>query len=220
MKQKVAERREREAHCEEEKESGGEWEKRTEGRRYGEQKVEEMEKGISTWTRWSAGGSLARHRHRGEVQRERAPVVGHVKNGYDLSWGGPRPARRARAVCHGRRRLRDREYRRARGGVRRPEAWPFADETKNEVAGASIATTSFALKTGLVFGDGRRAAEDWSSAPPTRWRASHSSSIGWRRNGARIAINNALSAGNLDVRLCRTYALMSCYLLTSERAEI
>ncbi len=91
----------------------------------------------------------------------------------------------------------------------------LVNETKHEVAGASIETTSFALKTGLAFTD--CGAISGPVVGAANALASLSLQLYWLATEwrATTGINNALTAGELDLRLFRTYPLMGCYLLTS-----
>ena len=82
-----------------------------------------------------------------------APVVGHIKDGYDLFVGWAK----AGAALHEQHSISERRYVIETGA---PTAafdglkTCLANETKNEASAAGIATTSFALKTGLAFVDG------------------------------------------------------------------
>jgi hypothetical protein len=82
-----------------------------------------------------------------------APVVGRIKDGYDLFTGWAK----AGAALHEQHGISDCKCMIDTGA---PAAafiglkTCLINETKNEVASASIATTSFALKTGLMFADG------------------------------------------------------------------
>jgi hypothetical protein len=180
------------------------------------QKVEAMVKGIFAIDTLESLGSLA-SLVIGIVEKcsvSVAPVVGHVKDGYDLFVGWAK----AGAALHEQYSISGRAYVIETGapaaafdGLRHC----LVDETKNEVAGASIATTSFALKTGLVFVDGGAVSGPVVGAANAL--ASLSLQLYWLATEwrATVAINKAISAGNLDVRLFRTYPLMGCYLLTS-----
>jgi hypothetical protein len=88
-------------------------------------------------------------------------------------------------------------------------------QTKKEAASASIATTSFALKTGLAFADGG------AISGPVVGAANAIASLSLQlyylstEYRATKAINEALTNGNLDITLFRTYPLMGAYLMTS-----
>jgi hypothetical protein len=143
-----------------------------------------------------------------------APVVGYIKDGYDLFTGWAK----AGAALHEQHSISERRYVIDTGapmaafqGVKTC----LVNETKNEVASASIATSSFALKTGLTFVDGGAISGPVVGAANAM--ASLSLALYWLATEWRAtrAINAALQAGNLDVTLFRTYPLMGCYLMTS-----
>ena len=143
-----------------------------------------------------------------------APVVGHVKDGYDLFVGWAK----AGAALHQQHSISECQYIIDTGAP----AAAFAglktclvNETKHEAAGASLATTSFALKTGLAFADGGAISGPVVGAANAL--ASLSLQLYWLATEwrATAGINKALIAGELDVRLFKTYPLMGCYLLTS-----
>jgi hypothetical protein len=143
-----------------------------------------------------------------------APVVGHIKDGYDLFVGWAKAA----SALHEQHSISDRRYVIETGvpaaafdGLKKC----LVNETKNEVSTASIATTSFALKTGLAFVDGGAISGPVVGAANAV--ASLSLQLYWLATEwrATVGINKALTAGELDVRLFKTYPLMGCYLLTS-----
>jgi hypothetical protein len=143
-----------------------------------------------------------------------APVVGHIKDGYDLFTGWAKAAK----ALHEQYSIGNREYIIDTGapvaafqGVKTC----LINETKNEAAAAGIATTSFALKTGLAFVDGGAISGPVVGAANAV--ASLSLQLYWLATEWRAtnAINEALKSGNLDVTLFRTYPLMGCYLMTS-----
>jgi hypothetical protein len=142
------------------------------------------------------------------------PVVGHIKDGYDLFVGWAK----AGAALHQQHSISECHYVIETGA---PSAafsglkTCLAKETKNEAAAASIATSSFALKTGLVFVDGGAISGPVVGAANAL--ASLSLQLFWLATEwrATVGINKALTAGELDIRLFRTYPLMGCYLLTS-----
>ena len=148
-----------------------------------------------------------------------APVVGHIKDGADLFTGWARRARRCISnipsriapiiSTPARRQPRSRASKRA-----------SSRQTKKETASASIATASFALKTGLVVADGG------AISGPVVGAANAMASLAQQLHylateyKATKAINEALSKGHLDVRLFETYPLMGCYMLTSATFRI
>ena len=143
-----------------------------------------------------------------------APVVGHIKDGYDLFVGWAKAA----SALHEQHSISERRYVIETGvpaaafdGLKAC----LINETKNEASSASIATTSFALKTGLAFVDGGAISGPVVGAANAV--ASLSLQLYWLATEwrATVGINKALAAGELDVRLFRTYPLMGCYLLTS-----
>ena len=143
-----------------------------------------------------------------------APVVGHIKDGADLFTGWAK----AGAALHKQHSISDCAYHIDTGA---PTAAfhglkeCLIEETKKETASASIATTSFALKTGLAFADGG------AISGPVVGAANAMASLAQQlyylatEYKATKAINEALSKGHLDVRLFETYPLMGCYMLTS-----
>lgn len=143
-----------------------------------------------------------------------APVVGHVKDGYDLFTGWAQVAK----SLHQQYSISNCHYVIDTGaptaafeGVKTC----LINQSKNEAASASIATTSFALKTGLAFVDGGAISGPVVGAANAV--ASLSLQLYWLATEwkATKAINTALTAGNLDLTLFRTYPLMGCYLMTS-----
>ena len=82
-----------------------------------------------------------------------APVVGHIKDGYDLFTGWAKAA----AALHEQYSISECKYAIDTGAPSAAFAGLKAcliEETRNEAASAGIASTSFALKTGLLFVDG------------------------------------------------------------------
>lgn len=143
-----------------------------------------------------------------------APVVGHIKDGYDLFTGWAKAAKSLHeqytiSNCHY---IIDTG---APAAAFQGVKTCLVNQTKNETASASIATTSFALKTGLAFVDGGAISGPVVGAANAV--ASLSLQLYWLATEwkATRAINQALAAGNLDVTLFRTYPLMGCYLMTS-----
>jgi len=143
-----------------------------------------------------------------------APVVGHIKDGAELFTGWAK----AGAALHKQHAISDCAYHIDIGA---PTAAfqglkeCLIEQTKKETASASIATTSFALKTGLAFADGGAISGPVVGAANAM--ASLSLQIYYLATEykATKAINDALSKGHLDVRLFETYPLMGCYMLTS-----
>jgi hypothetical protein len=143
-----------------------------------------------------------------------APVVGHIKDGYDMFTGWAKAAN----ALHTQYSVSNCAYVIETGapaaafqGVKTC----LVNQTKNEAASAGIATTSFALKTGLAFVDGGAISGPVVGAANAM--ASLSLQLYWLATEwkATKAINQALASGNLDITLFRTYPLMGCYLMTS-----
>lgn len=143
-----------------------------------------------------------------------APVVGHIKDGYDLFTGWAKAA----AALHEQYSVANCNYVIDTGapaaafqGVKSC----LISQTKKEAASASIATTSFALKTGLAFADGG------AISGPVVGAANAIASLSLQlyylstEYRATKAINEALTNGTLDITLFRTYPLMGAYLMTS-----
>ena len=143
-----------------------------------------------------------------------APVVGHIKDGYDLFTGWAK----AGAALHEQHSISQCRYA-IDTGV--PAAAFSAlkaclvEETRMEAASAGIATTSFALKTGLAFVDGGAISGPVVGAANAVAALSLQLYYLATEYKATKGINNALRAGELDIRLFRTYPLMGCYMLTS-----
>jgi len=145
---------------------------------------------------------------------EVTPVVGHIKDGYDLFTGWAKVGS-----------LYIEQHSIAQRGYAIETGVPSAafdalvkclkNETRNEAISATNATTSFALKTGLAAVDGGAISGPVvgaASALASLLQTLALLGIEWR---ATIAVNKELTGGHLDVRLFRTYPLMGCYLLTS-----
>ncbi|HTW59891.1 MAG TPA: hypothetical protein VMD99_17315 [Terriglobales bacterium] len=140
------------------------------------------------------------------------PVVGHIKDGYDLFTGWAKVG----ASLYEQFNISDRKYSIDTGapsaafdGLHRC----LVDETKNQAIGATNATTSFALKTGLAFVDGGAISGPVVGAVSALADFSHQLyllGMEWR---ATKGVNRALSNGDLDIRLFKIYPLMGCYLL-------
>lgn len=142
------------------------------------------------------------------------PVVGHIKDGYDLFTGWAKVG----ADVYQQHNISERRYVIDTGIPSSAFAALRAclkEETKNEAISATRATTSFALKTGLVFADGGVVSGPVVGAANALADFAHKLfllGMEWR---ATKAINAALEAGELDIRLFKTYPLMGCYLLVS-----
>jgi hypothetical protein len=142
------------------------------------------------------------------------PVVGHIKDGYDLFTGWAKVG----ADLYTQYNISERGYAIDTGA---PTAAfdalknCLADETKNEAISATRATTSFALKTGLAFVDGGAISGPVVGAVNALADFSHQIYLLATEYKATKAINAALGSGQLDIRLFRTYPLMGCYFLVS-----
>jgi len=142
------------------------------------------------------------------------PVVGHIKDGYDLFTGWAKVG----SLYVQQRSIGERSYAIDTG----VPAAAFAallvcmkEETKSEAVSATNATVSFALKTGLAAVDGGTISGPVVGAASALAEFMHSLAllaIEWR---ATKAVNTALTGGQLDMRLFRTYPLMGCYLMVS-----
>ena len=142
------------------------------------------------------------------------PVVGHIKDGYDLFTGWAKVGSDLY-----------REYNISERSNTIDTGVPTAafgalkscleDETKREAISATRATTSFALKTGLAFVDGGAISGPVIGAANALADFSHQIYLLANEWKATKAINRALTAGELDIRLFRTYPLMGCYFLVS-----
>lgn len=180
------------------------------------EKLEEMAKAIFQVDNLSALGDLSGFvlGILGQCSVSVAPVVGHVKDGYDLVVGWGKAAR----LAYEQHDIANRRYvidtgapAAAFNGLHRC----LVAETRSQVAEAGIATTAFALKTGLAFADGG------AISGPVVGAVKALSQVGlklgqlgmeWR---ATRRANEILRTGPLDIQLFRTYPLMGCYLLTS-----
>lgn len=143
-----------------------------------------------------------------------APVVGHIKDGYDLFTGWAKAA----AALHEQYSVSDCNYVIDTGApaaaFQGVKACLIA-QTKKEATSASIATTSFALKTGLAFVDGGAISGPVVGAANAMASVSQQLYYLATEYRATKAINQALNDGNLDVKLFRTYPLMGAYLMVS-----
>jgi hypothetical protein len=87
------------------------------------------------------------------------------------------------------------------------------DEVKQSTVSAGISSTSFAVKTGMVFVDGGAISGPITGAMAALAEIAHKLyllGMEWR---ATKDVNKALAAGKLDITLFETYPLMGCYLL-------
>jgi hypothetical protein len=142
------------------------------------------------------------------------PVVGHIKDGYDLFTGWAKVG----SDLYRQNNISERGYAIDTGvptaafsGLKSC----LEDETKNEAISATRATTSFALKTGLVFVDGGAISGPVVGAANALADFSHQIYLLATEWKSTKAINQALTSGLLDIRLFRTYPLMGCYFLVS-----
>lgn len=143
-----------------------------------------------------------------------APVVGHIKDGYDLivGWG------KAGLAFREEHDIASRSYTIDVGAPAAAFAGLkscLSKETATQVGEASIATTSFTLKTGLALLDGGAASGPAVGAVKALAQVSLkllNLGMEWR---ATRKTNQVLANGPLDLRLFKTYPLMGCYLLTS-----
>jgi hypothetical protein len=143
-----------------------------------------------------------------------APVVGHVKDGYDLvvGWG------KVVGAAVDKNKVAKRGYVIDTGA---PQA-AFAalkqcldKEIKIQAAEAGIATTSFALKTGLVFVDGGSVSGPVvGAAKAAASMAMKLGQLAWEFHCTCNA-NELLKKGQLDIKLFEVYPLLGCYVLTS-----
>jgi hypothetical protein len=142
------------------------------------------------------------------------PVVGHIKDGYDLFTGWAKVG----ADVYQEHNISERHYVIDTGAPSQAFAalrTCLRDETKNEAISATRATTSFALKTGLVFADGGLVSGPVVGAASALADFAHKMFLLGMEYRATKAINVSLHDGELDIRLFKTYPLMGCYLLVS-----
>ena len=143
-----------------------------------------------------------------------APVVGHIKDGYDLFTGWAKAGAALHeqySISHCRYAIDTGVPAAAFSGLKAC----LVEETKKEAASAGIATTSFALKTGLLFADGGAISGPVVGAANALAALSLQLYYLATEYKATRGINEALRAGRLDIRLFNTYPLMGCYMLTS-----
>jgi hypothetical protein len=186
------------------------------GARIVREKLEEMAKGIFKVDTLSSLGDLSGF-VLGIIAQcgvSVAPVVGHVKDGYDLivGWG------KVGLALHERQSIGRRAYAIDTGA---PAAAfqalrkCLADEARLQAGEAGIATTSFALKTGLVFVDGGAVSGPVVGALKAVSQVSLKLfALALEREATQRA-NELLRNGPLDIQLFKTYPLLGCYMLTS-----
>jgi len=150
----------------------------------------------------------------GECSVSVAPVVGHIKDGYDVfvDWA------KVGAAVYEQYGIDNRKYTIDTGAPSAAFgalAHCLTEERNKEIASASIATTSFALKTGLAFADGGAISGPVVGAAKALADFSQKLYLLGNEWKATKAINKSLDADQLDIRLFRTYPLMGCYLLVS-----
>ncbi|HTS26858.1 MAG TPA: hypothetical protein VMH81_13360 [Bryobacteraceae bacterium] len=142
------------------------------------------------------------------------PVVGQIKDGYDLFAGWAKVG----AGLYTRHNISERSYVIDTG----VPANAFAalkkcleEETRHQAISAGNATTSFALKTGLAFVDGGAISGPVVGAVSALAEFAHLLYLLGMEYRATKAINRSLEEDTLDIRLFKTYPLMGCYLLVS-----
>lgn len=180
------------------------------------EKLEEMARALFQVDNLSALGDLTGFvlGILGQCSVSVAPVVGHVKDGYDLVLGWGKTAK----LLYEQHDIANRRYAIDIGA---PAAAFHAlhgclvKETGTQAAEAGLASAAFALKTGLAFLDGGAASGPAVGA--VKALAQVGLKLGllgaeWR---ATRKANEILRTGPLDIQLFRTYPLMGCYLLTS-----
>ncbi len=89
----------------------------------------------------------------------------------------------------------------------------LGEEVKNAAISAGISTTSFAVKTGMVFVDGGAISGPVTGAMAALAEIAHKLYLLGMEYRATKDTNKALKAGTLDITLFQTYPLMGCYLL-------
>lgn len=180
------------------------------------EKLEEMARAVFQVDNLSALGDLSGFvlGILGQCSVSVAPVVGHVKDGYDLvvGWG------KAAKLLHEQHDIANRRYVIDTGA---PAAAFHAlhrclvAETRSQAAEAGIATTAFALKTGLAFADGGAVSGPVVGAVKALSQVGLKlGQLGMEWRATRRA-NEILRTGPLDLQLFRSYPLMGSYLLTS-----
>lgn len=150
----------------------------------------------------------------GECAVSVPPVVGHIKDGYDLFTGWTKVG----VDLYTEHNISERRYV-IDTGV--PSAafeglqTCLRDETKNETISATRATTSFVVKTGLAFVDGGTISGPVVGAVNALAEFSQKVYLLAVEYKSSKAINEAIRSGRLDLRLFKTYPPMGCYLLVS-----
>ena len=87
------------------------------------------------------------------------------------------------------------------------------EQVKQSAVSAGISTTSFAVKTGMVFVDGGAISGPVTGAMAALAEIAHKLYLLGMEYRATKDANQALKAGKLDITLFQTYPLMGCYLL-------
>ena len=87
------------------------------------------------------------------------------------------------------------------------------DEVKQSTVSAGISSTSFAVKTGMIFVDGGAISGPVTGAVAALAEIAHKLFLLGMEYRATKDANKALAAGKLDITLFETYPLMGCYLL-------
>jgi hypothetical protein len=147
-----------------------------------------------------------------ECAASAAPVIGHIKDGvsavgewidvgvgyynkgtisrcsYSIEMGAPAAAFSALQKC-------------------------LQHEIDHAAISAGIASTSFAVKTGLLFADGGAISGPVTGAMTALADIAHTLYLLGMEYRATKDANKALTAGKLDITLFDTYPLMGCYLL-------
>lgn len=179
-------------------------------------KLEEMARGIFQVDNLSALGDMAGF-VLGVIAQcglSVAPVVGHVKDGYDLivGWG------KAGMALNERHNIARRAYAIDTGAPAAAFAALkkcLAHEAAAQAGEASIATTSFALKTGLAMLDGGATSGPVIGAMKALSQVALKLYLLNAERLATKAANEILRSGPLDINLFKTYPLLGCYMLTS-----
>jgi len=87
------------------------------------------------------------------------------------------------------------------------------EEVKHATISAGISTTSFAVKTGMVFVDGGAISGPVTGAVAALAEVAHKLYLLGMEYRATKDANEALTKGQLDITLFQKYPLMGCYLL-------
>ena len=141
-----------------------------------------------------------------------APVIGHISDGVsaigqwiDVGVGYYHKEPFPGAATPSRWGLRPQPLRRWRNSLQ--------NETDHAAIGAGITSTSFVVKTGLVFADGGAISGPVVGAVTALAKIAHYLYLLGMEYRATRDANAALAAGHLDITLFDTYPLMGCYLL-------